>query len=1807
MFTKPLRLLLACLAVITLSCNRSTVSVEFTNAGKPVQPLQNLTFRFNHPLVKDSLLNRWDSTAYIRFEPEIRGRFRWESPDLLVFSPAQPLKPATTYKAQFTKALLANSSFSGFDKGNEITFSTPGLSLESSLASWAVAEESSRRAVAQVSLHFNYAVDAAQLRDKLSVTADGKAVDYQAVTTGTTEDIQLRLPSLTPADKDVLLKVTLEKGLLPPGGSNPTTEAQASELLLPSPFVLLIQDLRTEHDGTVGKVYVTTSQPVEASTINSAVRFDPALKFSAEATDDGFVISSDAFKMEDAYEISLNNKLRGRLGGTLRESYKNSIAFGQLEPAISFEGSKGLYLSANGNRNIAVRITNVAKVKVIVSKIYESNLIAARRYGYYPDERGQENEEYEYESGGDATLGDIIYEQEIDTRSLPLSNGTRLFQFNITDRLPDDKGSYHIKIRSTEDYWINDSRFISLSDIGLITKEGRDKLFVFANSIQTAKALADVKVTVYGANNQLLGMGTTDADGVATIPYTRKPFAGFKPALVIAKTAGDFNYLLFSQSGVNTSRFEVGGKRLNSTGLDAYLYGERDIYRPGEQVHFAFIARNYQWQQPGEIPVKFKFLLPNGKELKNFRKTLDAEGGTDGSIDIPAAAITGTYTLEAYSGNDVLLTSMPFMIEEFVPDRIKVTTKLDQESLIASQKTLLSISAVNFFGPPAANRKYETEIQVKQQQFTSAKYRNYNFGLQNQTSFFDKDLREGTTNENGQSSEGYTVPELYKNIGLLQASFYTTVFDETGRPVSRKSVASIYTQDKFFGIGENGYDYFPLNQAIRFPLIALDKTGKLLSGAAATVTVIKTEYHTVLTKEGGYFRYDSQKEERNIAQQQVTVSGENAAFSFVPRTPGNYELRVAIPGSASYVAREFYSYGYWGGGQNDFEVNTEGEIDMALDKEKYAAGEKVKVLFKTPFSGRMLVTMEQDQVLSYQYVDVANRTATLDLPLTEAHLPNVYITATLFKPHTTSEIPLTVAHGFINVPLQDGSRRLATEIVAPASSRSRLTQKISVKAPAGSRVTLAAVDNGVLQVSGFNSPDPYAWFYSQRALGVNAYDIYPFLFPELAAKRSSSGGDADLKMDQRVNPMQNKRIKILSYWSGLSTVGGNGEASFNIEIPQFSGEVRLMAVAFKGNQFGAAEKTMKVADPLVLSTALPRFLSPRDTISVPVTLTNTTANGGNATATIRVEGPLQVLGEAATTVTLPANAEARAVFRVVAAPGIGAGKISIEVSTASGKYQDETDITVRPASTLQQLSGSGVLPAGAAKQVAIGTSDFLPGGKYKIVVSKSPVLEIGNQLGYLVQYPYGCTEQTVSAALPQLYFADLAALARRSALDNGGRAASTTVKPASMSTANVQEAIRKIKMRQLYTGAVTMWDNADTENWWASIYAAHFLLEAKKAGFDVEDGLLNGLLNYINGRLANKTMITYWYNRDQQKKIAPKEVAYSLYVLAIAGRPNIATMNYYKSRPEQLALDSKYLLAAAFALGGDKSRFREMLPSAFSGEESVAQTGGSFYSPVRDLAIALNALLEVDPQHPQVGSMARALVNQLKQRYWYSTQESAFAFLAMGKLAEISNRGNASGNITAGGKSVAKIDNNALSLDQGQLGSNNVSINNTGSASLYYWWQSEGISATGAYKEEDNYLKIRRRFFTRNGSPVSGNLFKQNDLIIVQLTLEKSYSGSIENVVLTDLLPAGFEIENPRTKEIPGMDWIKDGDTPTAFDVRDDRIHFFVNAHDSRQVYYYAVRAVSPGVFQMGPASADAMYNGEYHSYHGAGRIIVEQ
>ncbi|HEY4652142.1 MAG TPA: alpha-2-macroglobulin [Pontibacter sp.] len=1780
--------------------NSDELLLKSRNFEQQIAREQNLVFKFDKDLMPDSLLNQWDTIPYISFRPAVPGQFKWTAPDELVFSPTKPFAPSTDYQAELTDRLLLHSKKKyKIPSGQGFTFHTPYLALTKTSTFWTLNENNPTELEGNLLLYFNYPVNLQALRENLRVHQGSSELPVE-VLSNSSESIAVRLKRVNQATENAIpIRLTIAKGLTMPGSTYQTPQTLEKELQLPSRQRMQVAEVSTAFEEGQERIYVFTTQPVTNPDLHSLISIEPRREFSVERLEHGFVLKGN-FSGQENYTLTINGNLAGVAGKELGKAYRHPVTFESLQPTVSFANQKSIYLSSKGSRDIALHLVQVPRIKVSIGKVYENNILRylqdGKLYDGHYDEEAEEYYESTYYDVNDNT-GNIIFEREYDTKSLRKQGSSRLLHLDLDDLDFDSqfKGLYVLTISSAEKSWLRDSKIISVSDIGLIAKQGKDDVVVFANSIRNATTLEGVEIRFISTNNQVIHKATTDKDGVARFTNISKTAPDFKMGLITARQGQDFNYMPYSQTEVNTSRFDVGGKRLGDLHYDAYIYGDRDLYRPGDTVHVNTIVRTPSWKTVDGLPVKIKLLLPNGKEYRSIKGKLNKEGALDAKFILTTATVTGTYTIEVYSGNDVLLNSTKIGVEEFMPDRLKVTAKLNKTTYVPGDRLTVGLTAQNLFGPPAANRSYEVQLNLKKKAFLPNNYPDYSFDIKTSGSIaIQSSVRQGQTNAQGKAQEAFELTG-YQDIGLLDGSVYTTVFDETGRPVNRLNKFDVSTQQVYYGIRQ--FDrYVSTRRPLHIPLLTLNYSGAPVP-AVAQVQLVRYTYESVIERHSENYNYNSQRRENVVMSKTIAIPAGGATFDFTPVTSGEYELRIMRPGAYNYVAQEFYAYGWGDTESTSFEVNTEGEVAIALDKESYQVGDKAKVLFKSPFAGKILVTVEQDKVLSYYYLKTDKKAASLTLPIVGEHLPAMYITATALRQVKDNRMPLTIARGFKPVTVTDKKTKLDVTITAPEVSRSNKLQQIKVKTAPHAEVTVAVVDEGILQLKDYKTPDPHHYFYQKRALEVEAYDLYPYLFPELGGSRSSVGGDG-YDLEKRINPLTSKRVKLISLWSGQLKANSNGEAIVNARIPEFSGSLRIMAVAYKGSAFGAADKMMRVSDPVVISTALPRFMSPNDTLLVPVTLSNTTTKKATANSSITVTGPLRVVGATSRSATIGPNAEAQVTYKLVATPTIGQAKVRVVVNALGEQFSNNTDLTIRPAAPLAKITAAGTIKAGSTASLQL-TNDFIPSSVAgKLVISNSPLAQFTDDITFLLRYPHGCLEQTTSTAFPLLYFTDLA------------RSLQQTQKSRNYNPAYlVQEAITKIELMQQYDGGFTYWPGAPDTDWWSTAYGVHFLLEAQKAGYPVSQQVLDKALTYLQRKVKGKGMEEYrYYNASrklQSKFVALRETAYSLYVLSIAGKPDWATMNYYKSKPELLSLDSRYLLAGAYGISGRRESFNQLLPRSFSSETSVRALGGSFYSPVRDMAISLNSLLEADPENAQVTTLARHLSDELRSKRWYNTQERAFALMALGKLASRS-AGTSTAEVYQNGKVVAKYSDKDLVLDD-QLKNGTLSVRNTGSGTLYYFREVEGISKSGQYNQEDNFMQVRKTFFNRDGKEITDNTFKQNDLIIVRIALQSLDGRTIPNVAITDMLPAGFEIENPRLMTEREFSWIQklQPATPDYTDIRDDRINIYASALPKLQYFFYQVRAVSKGTFQLGPVGADAMYNAEYHSYHGAGTVVV--
>jgi uncharacterized protein YfaS (alpha-2-macroglobulin family) len=1786
----------------------NTVTIEdFFPQGK-VDNLTTFTIEYSENLAPYDTLDKWLTEEFVIFEPKIAGRFKWTSGKTLIFSPDYPLEPIQSYKAKVTDKVLFKTNFSSdFD---EYEFHTPDFDATKAEFFWTQIPNENYKISVKANIHFNYPVSPDALKQYLELRRDDKKVtNFKIMSDKPSDVIAINFGEIKQTDEEQELTVLIKEGLRSVIGKKPLQDEREFEQELPPITKLAITNVTSGYDGGTGWINVYTTQTVSEEKLKNYIKTEPKKEITFLVNENSFRIEGD-FSETQTINLIIKKGLPGLFGGELEFDYEQEVTFVDLSPSINFADKRGLYLMRSGLRNLEVNSVNVPAAEVEVFQVFRNNLVYFLNQGtqwryYYDDVSDYYHDYYEYSVND---YGNSLYKEKIDLSNR--ENWLEKFTINLDKALnPRFKGIFVINVRANEQRWINDSKIISMSDLGIIAKQSANQITVFINSISEAEPVADVEVSIISTNNQVILSGKTDNNGVITFENIKPQTEGFTTRLITAEKGDDFNFIDLRQTRIETSRFDVGGIYEYSTDYTAFIYSERNLYRPGDKVNISTIVRNDKIKIIKDIPVIIKVITPTGKTFSEFKKNLNNEGSFELSFELPDYTQTGEYVAEVYSGPNQLITSYRFSVEEFVPDKIRIMLKGDKEVAYPGDILSVDINSEFLFGAKASGLKYEGQFQYVHKNFYSKNYPDFDFTSSSiVNSNVQTKFRDGILDESGYAVIKDTVPGELSSKGVIEADAYVSVFDLTGRTVNRSVSFDIYPKKYFIGIKAPGY-YFATNEKLNFNLVAVDEKDKPILDLKAKATLYRYQWQTVLKKDNyGKYYYASEKKELKEWERNVDISGGPKDFSFAVSNSGEYELRIskvlADNKVGDYQSKRFYAYGWGSTTASSFEVDKEGRVEIVADKKTYEPGEKAKVLFTTPFAGKMLITLERNGVYSHQYVDVQARSTEVELNLTEDYMPNVYVSATLFRKHNMMDTsPFLVGHGFASIKVEKKKNKLPLTITAPQKIKPNTKQEITIKTLPESNiyVTLAAVDEGILQIKNYETPDPYKYMYGKRTLRVESYDLYKLLLPEIVTLKSSVGGDGydeELReISKRANPVTTKRFKLVSFWSGIKKTNSSGIVKVPLSIPQFNGDIRLMAVAYSDSRFGSAEEHMKVADDIIIEPEIPRFLSTNDSLVSTVTLINTTSSGKKVDISLKVEGPMQIISDKSQSVSIKPNSTSQVRFGIKTWNDIGAGKIILETGGAS-KVKEEIDIGVRPVSPLVVESGSGSIKAGENLNLKTPT-DFLKGTQnVTLTISKFPAIKFGEHLKYLVGYPYGCIEQTVSKLFPQLYFEDLAKL----------------VAPKLYKSNNpvyyVKEGIRKIESMQLYDGSMAYWQGWHETNWWGSVYAAHFLVEAQKAGFAVSDNVLKKLLSYIekkNREGATYNYVTYTNNKRTLITTAYKEILYGLYVLALANKGDIATMNYYKSHPHLLATDSKYLLAGAYALMGKWNTYYEVVPSKFNPEKTDRQTGGCFDSEVRANAIMLNVLLEVEPSNSQIPYMIKHLSNLADKMY--STQERSFTFLALGKAAKITANTEMKVDVVVDGKTLGSFENKDITLTNAELNKGTITLKSSGKGEVYFFWNVEGIKTGKQVKEEDSFMQIRRTYYDyRTGATLSGNNFSQGQLIVCKITLAGS-DRSAENIVITDLLPSCFEIENPRLSASTELRWTTKNPIIVQYlDIRDDRLLLFTNLdRNTTKEFYYMLRVVNKGKYTLPVIGAEAMYDREFHSYNGAGIVRVKE
>ncbi len=1830
MLSRILGVITLTLMLILGACTSSKNAVKlrsFSANEKEIKDFHLYTFEFDKEIVPIDRIGQWSEIEYVTFTPKIKGKFKWIQRDKLVFSPEEPLAPATKYLVKLTSKITEGTELKLKGK-KEMSFHSPYFDVLNVEFFWNNLKNTDFIVAAQTNILFSYPIDPTKLKNFLTIKHDDKVLEnYQILTDKPSPIISIALGDIQRKDKDQVFKVYLKKGLPADIPNLALKQEKSFKERLASKEELQIENVLAGIEGADSWIEIHANQAIESTSAQNNINIIPKIDYTVSTSDNVTRLQGN-FQPNTEYTIEIKSGLKGLYGGKLDKTKTEKITIANLKPSVEFANTTGKYLLRDGLKNIELKVINTPEVEVEVTEVYKNNVWTYlhnqyyRRYGqgYTYNEENENYEPYYYNDEyysenytpyvGD--YGKVIYTEKYNTQAP--KNKTNNVTINLEKALNQRfDGIYVLSVRNSNERWTDKRKIVMFSNLGIIIKKGNNQMMCFVNSMKDNTPVANTKVSVIDNHNQTILQGTTNSDGIVTFENFKEINKDHIPQMILAENGKDFNFVHLNETFVETARFDVGGKEMSHDEYDCYLYAERNVYRPRETAYFSGIVRDKKMNVIKDIPVILQILTPQNKTFATLRRTLNEQGSFEVVLPIPNDALTGAYTSKLLTENEDILASYRFFVEDFVPDKLKVNTKINKETVKTGDEMTIEVQALNMFGPPASGRNYEIEIMYNAKKFVSKNYPDFNFSAKVEKMNIPSNyFKNGILDNDGKTTLTYVLPKASRVPAILEGKAITTVFDVTNRPVSQVNPFIFYPQDYFIGIQKLNY-YYSTGQPLNIQAIAVSPEDKIKTGLKIEAKLIRYEWHNIYRQTGSYYDYKSEKKEILVKKEIITVGNSPFVFNAIPDRSGEYEIRLSAEGDeANYISSTFYAYDWESTTSTSFKVNREGNIDIIPDKKTYQANENAKILFKTPFDGKILVTVEREKVFKHYYLNTKNKAAELSLTLQNEYLPNVYISATLFTTaNAINQSNFYVAHGYQNLNIENSKNKLNVQIIAPKKVQPNKTHEITIQTNSTQPVyvTLSAVDEGICQVKKFESPDPYKAFYSRRKLAIESFDMYKLMLNEVNKKAATplpyqagyGGGNEEFeekgRFDKsRKNPFAVKRFKPVSVWSGIVRTK-NGVAKVKIPIPNFNGEIRLMAVAYCNEKMGAAQERMLVSDDLIATPSIPRFLAPQDSIHLPISIYNTTNNSINATINIKTEGPVQIISNSTQSTSLAPNQETAVSFKAIATQNVGPAKIIVTTQYNGKTVTDITEISVRPASPLYIQSGSGEIKAGVSQNIAI-PNNYIPNTQRStLIISKFPAAQFAQHVKYLIGYPHGCLEQTTSKLFAMLYAEEIA------------RAVANDELKSENVSYYVKQGIQKIETMQLVNGDFSYWQGGNEGNWWASVYATHCLLEAQKAGYSVDKKVLQKALSYVAKRSAENSTYNYVtytsntsagdYSGRTVKKIANKEIIYGLYVLALANQADYASMNYYKNHPELLSKDMKYLLAGAYALTNQRSSIQYLISDKFETQKTEKQLSYNFDSDVRADAIILSVLADINPNHPDIPKLIRRFAEDKNNLYW-NTQERAFICLGIGKIAKIQANTNITATIKDGSQTYI-FTGKELSIS---LKTNTVNITTQGSGSLYYFWNTEGISYTPP-SEVDAGLQIRRTFYDRTGKEIKTNTFTQNDLIICKVTVSALEGRQVPNVAISELLPAGFEIENTRLKDLPNLK-MDLGNEPDYMDIRDDRLLLYTDATKTK-TFFYMVRAVTIGNFILPPIGAEAMYAPEYHSYNGSKRIKIVQ
>ena len=1356
-------------------------------------------------------------------------------------------------------------------------------------------------------------------------------------------------------------------------------------------------------------------------------------------------------------------------------------------------------------------------------------------------------------------------------------------------------------------YYMNSDRAaacnVFASNLGMIVKRNSlNKLWIAVSNILDTNPVGKAQVTVYNFQLQPIGKGETNGEGFVEISSKGTPF------IVVAEAEKQKAYVrVVDGEEQSVSRFDVGGKEIQK-GLKGFIYGERGVWRPGDTLHISFILEDREKRIPDKHPVALEIYNPKGQFYTKMISTQGMNGFY--TFDVPTQAGDPTGLWNAYIKVGGTTFHKGLRIETIKPNRLKINLTLPKILQSTDKNVTVPLASAWLTGATASKLKAKVEMSLSK---VNTQFKNYGQYIFNDpaTDFttIKTDVFDGILNAEGKAGVTLKVPAATNAPGMLNATFTTRVFEPGGD-------ASIYTQSipfspfvSYVGINLNQPKgkYIETDKDHVFDIVTVNSQGQPVNRSNLEYKIYRISWSWWWENSDESFgTYINNSSITPVASGKLQTSGGKTTFKFRVDYPswGRYLVYVKDKDSGHATGGTIYvDWPESRGRSNKTDPSGIKMLTFSLDKDSYEIGETATAIIPAAAGGRALVSIENgSSVLHREWIEVTNEGDTkYTFEITPEMAPNVYLHISLLQPHaqTINDLPIRM-YGIAPVFVTNRQTVLQPQIQMPEVLRPETDFNVTVSEKSGKPMTytLAIVDDGLLDLTNFKTPDPWNEFYSREALGIRTWDMYDNVLGASAGAYSSLfsvGGDATLKpADAKAN-----RFKPVVKFIGPFYLEKGRQQTHTLKLPMYVGSVRAMVVAGQDGAYGNAEKTAFVRTPLMLLSTLPRVLSIQEEITVPVNVFAMEKQVKNVTVSLQASGGgVQIEGSHQQSLTFNRPGDQLVFFTLKTGNKTGKATIKLTASGDGQQTKETIEIEVRNPNPIVTLRSSEWIETGQNKELSYQLGSLSANNLIKLEVSRIPSVDISRRFDFLYNYQHHCTEQLTSKALPLLFIAQFKTIDTREA---------EKIK------ANVQEAIRQIYARQLPNGGFVYWPGNAVADEWISSYTGMFLTLAQEKGYAVHANVLNKWKRFQRAAAQNWRMPQEANNWQQWQ--SELQQAFRLYTLALAGAPEYGAMNRMKEQPG-LSIQAKWRLAAAYALTGKMKPAEELVYNAETTVIPYSSMNQIYGSSDRDEAMILETLLLMNRERDAL-QQAKVVSKNLSQENWFSTQSTAFALMAMGRLAEKLS-GSLDFTWTWNGKQQPAV-KSAKAVFEKEIStspkSGTVAVKNQGKGALSVDLITRTQLLNDTLPAISDNLRMDIRYASMDGKPMSVNDIRQGtDFTAIASISNTSGTTDYTNLALTHIIPSGWEVYNERMT-VPEAEPQETTDSSgnvsgqyTYQDIRDDRVLTYFNLRRGEtKIFTIRLQATYAGNFILPAVQCEAMYDVNVQARSKAGRTTVSR